>query len=113
MRHGSKLLKIVSIAMILLGTFALVVDLLDVSNPEQGLRIISSIAASAICIVAGFFGVLGKTKKHILMVGILLLLVTTIDVVVGVGFFDMGLFHFTLFAWPVLYLFGWHRMREK
>ena len=113
MRHGSKLLKIVSIVMILLGTFALVADLLDISNPEQGLRIISSIAASAICVVAGLFGVLCKTKKHILIMGILLLLVTMIDVVVGVGFFDMGLFHFTLFVWPLLYLFGWYRMNDE
>jgi len=91
----------------------LVVDLLDISNPDQNLRIISSIAASVICIIAGFFGVLCKSRKSILIIGILLLLITIIDVVAGVEFFDMGLFHLTLFVWPILYLWGWYRLSRE
>ena len=111
MSRKSKLLKVVSIAMILLGTFALAVDLLDISNPEQDLRIISSIAASVACITAGFFGFLSKSKKNILIVGILLSIITAIDVVVGIGFFGMSIFHLTLFIWPILYLWGWNKSR--
>ncbi|MCL2753995.1 MAG: hypothetical protein FWE44_07605 [Defluviitaleaceae bacterium] len=113
MRGRNLLLIVTSIVMILLGGYALVVDLLDISNPEQGFRIISSLAASAICVFAGFFGVLSKSKKGILIVGILLSLVTIIDVVIGIGFFDMGLFHLTLLIWPVLYLLGWHVSDRK
>jgi len=107
MKNRNTLLIGVSIVMILLGTFALIADILDILNPEQGIRIISSMAASIICIVAGFFGILSKSRKNILIVSVLLLLITTIDVVVGTGFFDMSLFHLTLFAWPILYFLGW------
>jgi len=113
MRGRNMLLIAVSIVMIILGAFALVVDLIDISNPEQGLRIISSITVSAVCVIAGFFGVFSKSKKRILIMGILLLLATTIDVVVGVGFFGMGLFHLTLFIFPILYLLGWHISDRK
>ena len=113
MEGRNLLLIVISIVMIILGGYALVIDLLDISNPEQGLRIISSLAASAICVIAGFFGILSKSRKRILIVGILLLLVTIIDVVVGIGFFGMGLFHLSLFIWPILYLLGWHISSRK
>jgi len=113
MKKKISLLKVISIAMIILGAFALVTDLLDISNPEQGLRIISSIAASAICIVAGFFGILCKSMRTILLMGILLSLITIIDVVVGIGFYGMGIFHLTLFVWPILYIWGWHISNRK
>ena len=65
MKKKISLLKIISIAMIILGAFALAADLLDV--------------------------------------------VTIIDIIVGIGFYGMGIFHLTLFVWPVLYLLGWYR----
>jgi len=106
MRGRNLLLIVTSVVMILLGGYALMIDLLDISNTEQGLRIISSLAASAICVIAGLFGILSKSRKRILIVGILLSFITLIDVVIGIGFFDMSLFHLTLFIWPILYLSG-------
>ncbi|MCL2574470.1 MAG: hypothetical protein FWE34_07970 [Defluviitaleaceae bacterium] len=113
MKKKISLLKIISVVMIILGTSALVTDLLDISNPEQGLRIISSIAASAICVAAGFFGVLCKSMKTILLMGILLSLITIIDVAVSIGFYGMSLFHLVLFVWPMLYLWGLHISNSK
>ncbi|MCL2572129.1 MAG: hypothetical protein FWE11_06965 [Defluviitaleaceae bacterium] len=113
MKGKNLLLIVTSVAMIILGGYALVIDLLDFAATEQSLRIISSLAASASCVVAGFFGILSISRKRILHVGILLLLITIIDVVVGVGFFDMSLFHLTLFIWPILYLLGWRISDRK
>ena len=113
MKKKISLLNVISIAMVIIGAFALVTDLLDISSPEQGLRIISSIAASAACIVAGFYGILCKSMKTILLMGILLSLITIIDVVVGIGFYGMGIFHLTLFVWPILYIWGWHISNRK
>lgn len=113
MSNRSKLLIVISIAMILLGAVALTTDLIDLSNAPQSFRIVSSIAASVVCIISGFYGIFCKSRKTILMMGILLLFITTIDVVVGVGFFDMGLFHFTLLVWPCLYLWGWYRSKRN
>ncbi|MCL2620513.1 MAG: hypothetical protein FWD97_06245 [Defluviitaleaceae bacterium] len=107
MKGKNKFLLILSLVMIAFGGFALVVDLLEISNPDQNLRIISSISASSIFIVAGLWGIFSKSSKNIFIVGILLLLITTIDVVIGIGFFGMGIFHLTLFIWPLLYFGGW------
>jgi len=113
MREKISLLKTVSILMILLGVYALVAELFDISNWEQGFRHVSSIAASAACIITGFFGVLSKSMKKILITGILLLIATIFDVVVGIGFFGMSIFHLTLFVWPILYLWGWYISNGK
>jgi len=113
MSHRSRVLIIVSVAMILLGTYALVEDVRDLLDSDQGFRIVSSIAASASCVIAGFGGIFYHSKKRILGVGMLLLLVTTIDVIVGIVLFDMSLFHLTLFIWPILYLWGWHCSKEE
>jgi len=45
--------------------------------------------------------------------GILLSLVTIIDVVIGIGFYGMSIFHLTLFVWPILYLWGWYITSRK
>ena len=107
------LLKIVSILMILLGAYALVVEILDISNWEYGFRHVSSLAASIACIIAGFLGVFSKSMKSILIMGIILLSATIFDIVVGIGFFEMGIFHLTLFVWPILYLLGWYISSRK
>ena len=112
MEGRNLLLIVISIVMIILGGYALV-DLLDISDSEQGFRVISSLAASAICVIAGLFGILSKSRKRILIIGILLSVVTIIDVVVGIGFFDMSLFHLSLFIWPILFLLGWHISSRK
>jgi len=113
MKGKISLLKIVSIPMILLGAYAFVVEMLDISSLEQGFRHVSSITASVACITAGFFGILSKSVKNILIMGILLLMATIFDIVVGIGFFEMGAFHLTLFVWPILYLWGWHISNRK
>ncbi|MCL2564247.1 MAG: hypothetical protein FWE24_00345 [Defluviitaleaceae bacterium] len=113
MRGKISLLKIVSIPMILLGVYAFAVEILAISSLEQGFRHVSSITASVACITAGFFGILSKSMKNILIIGILLLIATIFDIVVGIGFFGMGIFHLTLFVWPILYLWGWHISNRK
>ncbi|MCL2575192.1 MAG: hypothetical protein FWE33_02050 [Defluviitaleaceae bacterium] len=107
MKRKNVLFIAISIVMVAFGGFALAVDLLNITSSDYGLRIISSISTSTAFIIAGIFGIFSKSRKTILIMVILLSSISIVDVVIGIGFFDMGLFHLTLFIWPILYLLGW------
>ena len=109
MEYRSKLLKVVSILMIIFGAFGLIHDVFVLQNIQLDFVFLISMMLYAICMVAGFYGILGKSKKIILILGILLCLVVMLEAMTDE---ITDAVSFVLLILPLMYLLGWHKSRE-
>ncbi len=123
MQKPSKLLKVVSIILIVIGGLGLLSSLAQFamrSTIEQlyssmGMQIpdtsyyIISLAGTLLVLICAIVGVMHKSSKSVLIAGIVLLayyVCIMIYNIVSVGFSPLYVLNFIL---PVLFLWGWYR----
>jgi len=104
----SRLLKVTSILMLIFGVFGLVIDGFELAHSQLDFGFLTSILFSSTCVVAGLFGILAKSKKSILVLGLLLTLVVIVDALTATV---IDVFSFALLIWPLMYLWGWYRSK--
>ena len=106
MMKKSKLLKVISILMIIFGAFGLIHDGLMIFSEPRNLGFLTSLLLFITCVVAGFFGILTNSKKGILILGLLLIPVVFIEALTS----DViDIISFIFMIWPILYLWGWYK----
>lgn len=124
MQKVSKFLKVISIILIIFGAFSLLSSVLlfalkDTVNEMytsmgidltlSAFDIISSFIGSIIYLAAGILGVMHKTKKIVLIAGIVLCLYYLFAMVQSfllVGFSFLAVIELII---PILYMWGWYR----
>lgn len=123
MKKRSTLLKVMSIILIILGVFSLISSIISVtmksvieqSYATLGLAspttfyYILIFAGSIILLISGIMGVAYKSRKAVLIMGIILAVYYILDIVytaVTTGFSALGLIGL---LWPLLYLWGWYQ----
>lgn len=124
MQKVSKFLKVISIILIIFGAFgllssALLLALKDTFNEMyasmgidlslSAFDIITSFIGSIIYLAAGILGVMHKSKKTVLIAGIILCLYYLFSMVqtfLLIGFSFLAVIQLII---PILYIWGWYR----
>lgn len=123
MKKRSTLLKVMSIILIVLGVLSLLGSIFMLamrSSIEQmyatmGLAVPSTISyvislvGSIIFLVSGIIGIMYKSKKSVLVMGILLAIYYAADMILAVVSGNFTAFSLFALIWPLLYLWGWYQ----
>lgn len=123
MKKQSKLLKVLSIILIILGCLTLISSIISVamkSVVEQtyatmgmtaptSLSYVLMFVGAFIILASGIVGVAYKSKQSVLIMGVILCIYYAANIIystVTVGFTALSLIGL---LWPVLYLWGWYQ----
>ncbi len=129
MKKQSKLLKVVSILLIIFGVLGLIGNLLSIfligplmDTPEiaavyeaagiqqpGALYYVFSVLTSLVEITSGIVGVMYRSKKSVLITGIIWTVVVVIGMIWGIVLTGFTPFSFLSLFFPVLYLWGWYQ----
>lgn len=123
MRKQSKLLKVLSIILIILGCLTLISSIISVATrgmveetlATMGMAVPSTLdyalmfISAFIILASGIVGVAYKSKQSVLIMGIILCIYYVANIIystVTTGFTAWGLIGL---LWPILYLWGWYQ----
>ncbi len=129
MKKQSKLLKVVSILLIIFGALGLIGNLFSIfligplmNTPEMAaayeaagiqqpgtLYYVFSILTSIVEILSGIVGVMYRSRKSVLIVGIIWTVVVIIGMIWGIVLTGFTPFSFLSLLFPILYLWGWYQ----
>lgn len=123
MRKQSKLLKVLSIILIVLGCLTLISSIISVAMKDVVQQTYDTMGMAApttlsyvlmfvgafIILASGIVGVAYKSKQSVLIMGIILCIYYVANIIYSIvtaGFSVWGLIGL---LWPILYLWGWYQ----
>lgn len=129
MKQQSKLLKVISILLIIFGAFGLIGNLASIfligpmmNTPEMvavyeaagvtqpgTMYYVFSIVSCLVEITAGIVGVMYRSKKSVLIAGAVWTVVVIIGMIWGVVLSSFTPFTLLSLLFPILYLWGWYQ----
>ena len=106
MRKQSKLLKVLSIILIVLGAISLIS--LGVAAPTA-LTYILSFVGAFIILISGIVGVAYKSKQSVLIMGIILTVYYVFNIIYSATITSFSVLSLIDLIFPILYLWGWYQ----
>ena len=123
MKKQSKLLKVLSIILIVLGALSLIGSIISVAmkgvveqtyatmgiTAPTTLSYVLMFAGSLILLVSGIVGVAYKSRQSVLIIGVILAIYYIANILYSIMTTGFSAFGLVGLLWPILYLWGWYQ----